>query len=74
MPYAGGRLYNIANVNYVGSYGYYWSSTPRNAGNAYSLLFGSSSIYPQTNDGRSYGFSVRCFRNSPITITFNLNG
>ena len=66
MPKAGRRDYNNANVYYVGSDGNYWSSTPYNASNAYSLLFDSSSIYPQYDIGRSLGFSVRCFKDFSV--------
>ena len=69
MPMAGHRLYDSANVYGVGSYGFYWSSTPLNANYAYYLGFNSSSIYPQYDLDRSYGFSVRCLKNSPVIPT-----
>ena len=74
LPPAGRRNYNNTYFNNVGSVGNYWSSTPLNADNAYYLSFHSGWLNPQENDGRAYGFAVRCFRNFPITITFNLNG
>ena len=42
--------------------GRYWSSTvdSANASTAYSLRFGSDSLYPAGNDGRYLGFPVRC--------------
>ena len=43
----------------LGSYGYYWSSSFLSSAYAYYLNFGSEAIYPQLNDNRSYGFSVR---------------
>ena len=66
MPKAGRRLYDNASVNNVGSIGYYWSSTPNGASSAYDLYFNSSSISPQHNSYRSYGFSVRCFKDFSV--------
>ncbi len=40
--------------------GYYWSSTPNSATNAYSLNFNSGGVNPQNNNVRGYGFPVRC--------------
>ena len=47
-------------LNYLGSYGRYWSSTVRNASSAYRLYFSGSGIWPGDNYYRYYGFSVRC--------------
>lgn len=47
---------------YVGSYGYYWSSTYNNAEVAYNLSFYCNHyiyVRPQFDDLRWYGFSVR---------------
>ena len=71
MPMAGFRRYDDADVSDVGSFGFYWSSTPSNANYAYNLGFDSSDIYPQNYIYRSYGFSVRCFKNSPVIPTSN---
>ena len=40
-------IYKSGQLNYVGTYGYYWSSSaaPWNSGNAYSLYFGSGYVY-----------------------------
>ena len=40
-------IYKSGQLNYVGNYGYYWSSSaaPWNSGNAYSLYFGSGYVY-----------------------------
>ena len=69
MPMAWYRYYNNADVNNVGSNGRYWSSTPRYADYAYDLRFYSSGIDHQDFNLRSYGFSVRCFKNSPTIPT-----
>ena len=42
-----------------GTYGYYWSSGFDSASSAYYLFFNSTEVYPQTNDNRRYGFTVR---------------
>lgn len=57
----------------MGSYAYYWSSTPDSSNYAYYLYFNSSYIYRQgINRGRSNASSVRCFKNSsPQTLTFS---
>ena len=68
MSMAGDRGYSSANVRDVGSYGFYWSSTPNNAG-VYNLRFQSSGISPNNNGDRPAGFSVRCFKNSPTVPT-----
>ena len=51
--------YNGTTLSNEGSGGYYWSSSFDSATNAYNLLFRSSGVRPQGNDGRRYGFSVR---------------
>ena len=58
LPAAGRRRWT--SVDYVGSRGYYWSSTCSNSDLAYRLLFGSGYVLPQYDYGRRYnGFSVR---------------
>ena len=72
LPMAGYRFRANSNVYDQGSYGYYWSSSRLNASNAYHLYFDSSAIRPQDSNRRSYGFSVRCLKDSPThTLTFN---
>ncbi len=39
--------------------GYYWSATPINVLNTYSVYFGSSSLNPVYSNNRNYGCSVR---------------
>ena len=45
-------------TNYVGSYGYYWSSTPNGSDGAWYLGFFSSSV-GMGSSYRCYGYSVR---------------
>ena len=65
MPFAGYRSNSSSSVNTQGTYGYYWSSTAYSADSAYRLYFYSSSLNPQHGNYRAYGFSVRCFKDSP---------
>ena len=51
-------------VNYVGTYGVYWSSSPDNERYAYMVYIGGGRFYPQNRECRSYGFSVRLVRDA----------
>lgn len=68
MPFAGYRHSYNSSLNYQGSTGVYWSSSPR--GSSYpsyasSLSLNSSSVDADYGNGvRAYGYSVRCFKNS----------
>lgn len=48
---------------YVGSYGFYWSSTPSGSDEAWYLYFSSSSV-DMYSDDRCYGQSVRLVKNN----------
>ena len=75
LPFAGLRTSSSSSVGNVGSDGRYWSSTAYSADRAYYLRFYSSSLNPQDGYGRAYGFSVRCYKDSPsLTLTFDSNG
>lgn len=69
LPFAGGRYNSSADVYGQGAHGYYWSSSRFNEKRAYTLDFSSTALNPQNNDRRAYGFSVRCFKNSPTVPT-----
>lgn len=69
IPMAWERSYSNANVSNVGSYGYYWSFTPRNNFLAYALRISPSNIEPTYNGGRASGESLRCFKDSPTIPT-----
>lgn len=58
---AAGRGYGTS-FYYVGSNGYYWSSSWYSANYAYYIYFYSSTVNPQNNIYRYYGFSVRAVR------------
>lgn len=55
---ASGRYYGTT-LAYRGAYGLYWSASFYSATSAYYLYFFSSSVYPQINNYRRYGFTVR---------------
>ena len=58
FPAAGCRDVSNGSLYYVGSYGYCWSSTPRNANDG-RFLYILSSVWRWDSIGRSTGFSVR---------------
>ena len=60
LPAAGDREGTA--VDYVGSYGYYWSATPSGTSGACCLDFGSGYLGPEDYSNRSYGLSVRLVR------------
>ncbi len=51
-------------VGYVGSNGYYWSTTYSGSIYAYFLCFYSSCLYPSEDYRRYYGYSVRLVRSA----------
>ena len=61
FPAAG--YYGDTSLYYRGSYGYYWSSAWISATNARDLYFSSGGVYPQGDDRRRLGFSVRAVQN-----------
>ena len=61
LPAAGNRngYSGDADVRNVGSYGYYWSASPRSDSNAYDLSFSSDNVNPSAYDARYWVHSVR---------------
>ncbi len=58
---AAGRISGSSLLDYVGSLGYYWSSTASGNASAYYLYFGYGTIEPSYNNSERYiGMSVRC--------------
>tara|TARA_Y100001954_G_scaffold210294_1_gene236039 strand:- start:1702 stop:3135 length:1434 start_codon:yes stop_codon:yes gene_type:complete len=60
LPMAGFRNDSDGSLYFVGTHGYFWSSTVSGT-NARLLRFNSSSAYLYANR-RAYGFSVRCLK------------
>lgn len=69
MPMAGYRGYSSSSISNQGEYGYYWASSRFNTNNAYRLRFSSTALSPQAYDICAFGFSVRCFKDSPAPPT-----
>lgn len=80
MPLAGTRYRSSADVSNQGTNASYWSSSAGSNDNASRLFFSSSGLMPHNELGRSYGSSLRCFKNSPTiptsswTILFDWSG
>ena len=65
--YVSGTPYN------TGSYGNWWSATANGSSSQYYLYYHSGSL--NTSDDVKYlGFSVRCIRSNPGTLTINFDG
>jgi len=60
LPAVGYRYGSSGLLNSVGSFGYYWSSTPYLTTNAYYLIFYSNNFYVYHNNNRTYCFSIHC--------------
>ena len=61
-PASGYRDRSDGSLDYVGSYGSYWSASPSN-NNACNLLFNyGGSVYPSNSKFRAYVRSVRCLQ------------
>ena len=65
MPFVGFRNLYSSYITNQGSYGEYWSSSPRGDGypNFSFLLYLSSSV-SVSSSYRAHGYSIRCFKNS----------
>ncbi|MDR1988496.1 MAG: fibrobacter succinogenes major paralogous domain-containing protein [Candidatus Peribacteria bacterium] len=63
LPLAGLRDRLNGSLNNQGSSGHYWSSSPNDIDDVYRLDLHSSEVRPQSDSNRTFGFSVRCFKN-----------
>ena len=59
FPASGFRVSSDGSLSSVGSDGYYWSAVPGSANSGCGLYFDWSSVSPQGNYDRSYGFAAR---------------
>jgi uncharacterized protein (TIGR02145 family) len=59
----GNRINNSGSFYYLGSYGYWWSSSEYSGSNAWyrGLYYDSDGVY-RGNCSQTYGFSVRCLK------------
>ena len=61
-PASGVRRYGDGSLGSVGVSGRYWSASPSSS-SAYRLSFSDYGyVFPSEDDGRAYGYSVRCLR------------
>ena len=81
VPFAGLRDYTDASLKFQGSYGIYWSSSPKSPSSSDSryMYFDPSDVTVDYDNFRVYGLSLRCFKDSyvaPIsyTLTFDSQG
>ena len=65
--------YFDGSLNSTGSRGYWWSSTARDSYGQYYLLYNSGSLSTDVNF-KYLGFSVRCVKGEPGTVTINFDG
>lgn len=70
IPMAGARDFTSSDLFGQGTDGYYWSSTADSV-YAYILYFNPLSLSSQYGSGRSYGSSLRCFKDTPVTPDSN---
>lgn len=62
FPAFGNRYSASGGLYYVGSSGFYWSSSPSSVTLGYNLFFSSSGVNPSYNGDRAGGFAVRCLK------------
>lgn len=63
IPASGHRTSSIGALNYIGTYGYFASSSPYDDSFVYCFRFNETEIFPSYKSFRSNGFPVRCVRN-----------
>ena len=77
LPMPGYRYYSSGSLNGVGISGEYWSSSVSGI-NSLSLGFYSGNASISTGGNRSFGFSVRCLKETPPSVgtidTLDCNG
>ena len=66
LPAAGNRY--GTSVDYVGSYGFYWSASYSSSSGAYNMGFGDSELGPSYSISRYFGRSVRLARSAHAII------
>lgn len=73
-PVLSGYYFN-GSLSNTGSRGLWWSATAFDSYYQYYLYYRSGSLYTDfERNGKHFGFSVRCIRSNPGTLTINFNG
>jgi hypothetical protein len=60
LPASGCRSSSSGTLDSVGDFGYYWSGSAADSGNAYELNFDSGNAYADDDTLRNFGQPVRC--------------
>ena len=71
LPAAGARNSNTGGLYVLGSYGCYWSGTPRNANALYPYFYSignSIGLNPASDGYRTMGLSVRCIKTGCLDV------
>ena len=66
--------YGDGSLSYTGSYGFWWSATALSIASQYYLYYNSGSLKTGIFYVKYFGFSVRCLRSIPGTLTINFDG
>ena len=66
--------YRNGTLRSTGSYGYWWSATADSSYYQYYLGYGIGSLGTYSGFNKYNGFSVRCIRSNPGTLTINFDG
>ena len=73
-PVLSGYYFN-GSLSNTGSRGLWWSATAFDSYYQYYLYYRSGSLYTDfERNGKHFGFSVRCIRSNPGTLTINFDG
>lgn len=67
FPASGYRYYSSGSLNYVGSYGYYWSASPNSSYDGHTLYFDSDNRY-WFKSFRANGLPIRAVLSSPKSL------
>ena len=67
---SGYLFWSSGKLFYEGTYGFFWTSTPRTYTNSRYLVFTSTNVYSQGNDHNPIGWSLRCVARFFRTSTY----
>ena len=71
LVYSG--YYSNGSLGYTGYYGHWWSATADSSSKQYNLHNYNESLYTN-GEYKNLGYSVRCIRSNPGTLTINFDG